>query len=157
MLPSTRSEAGATGSGRWSWLAPDPPRRLPYGRAFNVALRTLHLGAFGTLLGGHVFDVQPERLLPALGLTVLSGAGLVGLELYQTLRWLVLVKGLVILTKLALLACVLLFWEARVPILLAVVALASVSAHMPARFRNHALLFRRGRSAPAPLLACDRS
>jgi hypothetical protein len=78
-MPSTRSEAGTTGSGRWSWLAPDPPRRLPCGRAFNVALRTLHLGAFGMLLGGHVFDVQPERLLPALGLTVLSGAGLVGL------------------------------------------------------------------------------
>jgi hypothetical protein len=123
-----------------AFLAPDPPRRLPHGRALNVACRTVHLGAFGILLGGHVFAVDPERLLPALGLTLASGAALVALELCQTMRWLAQVKGLVILVKLGLLASVPLFWEARVPILLAVVALASVSAHLPARFRQHAWL-----------------
>jgi hypothetical protein len=118
-------------------LAPDPPRRLPHGRALNVAFRTVHLAAFGTLLGGHVFAVDPERLLTALGLTVASGAALVALELCQTMRWLAQVKGLAILAKLGLLGSVPLFWEARVPILLAVVVLASVSAHLPARFRNY--------------------
>jgi hypothetical protein len=121
-------------------LAPDPPRRLPHGRALNVAFRTVHLAAFGTLLGGHVFAVDPERLLTALGLTVASGAALVALELCQTMRWLAQVKGLAILVKLGLLASVPLFWEARVPILLAVLVLASVSAHLPARFRHHAWL-----------------
>jgi hypothetical protein len=102
-----------------------------------VACRTVHLGAFGTLLGGHVFAVDPERLAPALGLTVASGAALVALELCQTMRWLAQIKGLAILLKLGLLASVPLFWEARVPILLGVVVLASVSAHLPARFRNY--------------------
>jgi len=130
-------------------------RRVPYGRAWNVGLRTLHLMAFGALLGGHVFGVEPERLLSALGLTVATGASLVALELYQSLQWLVLVKGLVVLAKLGLLASVLLFWEARVPLLLAVVALASVGAHMPARFRNYSVLHRRvlGSETPARLAA----
>ncbi len=145
------------GGGRLSWLAPDPPRRLRYGRAVNVALRTLHIGAFGTLLGGHVFGVQPERLIPALAVTVASGAGLVALELYQTVRWLVLAKGVVVLAKLALLACVPFFWEARVPILLAVIVLASASAHMPARFRNQPLLCRRGGAAAPPVLTREVS
>lgn len=120
-----------------------------------MGLRTLHLMAFGALLGGHVFGVEPQRLLPALGLTVATGASLVALELYQSLQWLVLVKGLVVLAKLGLLASVLFFWEARVPLLLAVVALASVGAHMPARFRNYSVLHRRvlGSETPARLAA----
>ena len=65
-----------------TWLMPEPPRRIPHERALNVALRTLHLMAFGTLLGGHVWDVAAERLYPMLWLTILSGAALMGLELY---------------------------------------------------------------------------
>ena len=35
-------------------------------RAWNIALRTAHLAAMGVLLGGHAFDVDPERLMVAL-------------------------------------------------------------------------------------------
>ncbi len=126
-----------------TWLMPEPPRRIPHERAWNVALRTLHLMAFGTLLGGHVWDVAAERLLAVLWLTILSGAALMGLELYKSLHWLFLGKGLVVLAKLVLLLAVPVFWEARVPLLLLVVALASVGAHMPARFRHYSILERR--------------
>jgi len=115
-------------------------------------MRTLHLMAFGLLLGGHFWDVQSELLYPALGLTIASGAALMGLELYQSVHWLFLGKGLVVLAKLALLLSVPLFWEARVPLLLAVVALASIGAHMPARYRHYSILHRRVLlPEPAPL------
>ena len=118
-------------------------RRVPHARAWNVGLRTLHLMAFGILLGGHFWGVQPDLLYPSLAITVASGAALMGLELYQNAHWLFLVKGLMVLAKLALLLLVPIFWEARVPLFLGVVALASVGAHMPARFRHYSVLQRR--------------
>lgn len=126
-------------------------RRVPHERAWNVGLRTLHLMAFGVLLGGHFWDVQAELLLPTLALTVASGAALMGLELYKSVHWLFLVKGLAVLAKLALLLLVPLFWEARVSLLLAVVALASIGAHMPARYRHYSVLHRRVVPEPGPL------
>jgi len=143
---------------RWSsspfppWLAPDAPRRVPHARAWNVGLRTLHLMAFGILLGGHFWGVQADLLYPSLAITVASGAALMGLEIYQNAQWLFLVKGLAVLAKLVLLLLVPFFWEARVPILFAVVALSSIGAHMPARFRHYSVLHRRVLLAePAPL------
>jgi hypothetical protein len=136
-----RGEPG--GNHWWGWLAPDPPRRVPHERAWNVGLRTVHLMAFGVLLGGHYWGVAAEALLPALGFTVASGAALMGLELYKSLHWLFLGKGLFVLAKLALLLAVPVFWEARVPLLLAVVAMSSVGAHMPARYRHYSVLERR--------------
>lgn len=125
-------------------------RHVPHARAWNVGLRTLHLMAFGLLLGGHFWGVRAEALVPALWTTVASGAALMGLELYQNPHWLFLGKGLVTFVKLALLLLVPLFWEARVPILLLVVAVASVGAHMPARYRHYSILHRRVLLEPTP-------
>ena len=118
-------------------------RRVPHERSWNVALRTVHLMAFALLLGGHAWEVEPGRLLPALWATVLSGAALMGLELRKGLEWVFLGKGLMVLAKLGVLLLVPVFWEARLPLLLVVVALASVGSHMPARFRNYSFLRRR--------------
>lgn len=144
---------------RWSsspfppWLAPDPPRRVPHARAWNVALRTLHLMAFGILLGGHFWGIPAEALYPALWITIASGAALMALELYKSLHWLFLGKGLFVLGKLLLLLLVPFLWEGRVPLLLLVVALSSVGAHMPARYRHYSILHRRVVALePRPLL-----
>jgi hypothetical protein len=126
---------------------------------------------FGALLGGHVFEVDPSRLLPFLVATVLSGAGLMALEMSATCAWLFMGKGLAVLAKLLLLASVPLFWEQRVPLLLFVVVVASVGAHMPARLRHYSLLPQgaQGRApaggagvsgrppGPAPTLGRDRA
>lgn len=135
---------GAAGANhRWEWLVPNPPRSVPHERAWNVALRTLHLVAFGLLIGGHFWGVAADRLLPALWITIASGAALMALELYKSVEWLFLGKGLTVLTKLLLLLLVPLFWEARVPLLFFVVVVASVGAHMPARYRHYSLMRRR--------------
>jgi hypothetical protein len=126
-----------------AWLWPDPPRRIPGHRAIGVVLRTAHLMTFGTLVGGHVFGIEATRLFPFLVATIVTGAGLMALELAATCRWLVMGKGVAVLLKLLLLLAVPLFWEQRVPILFAVIMVASVGAHMPSRFRHYSLPERR--------------
>jgi hypothetical protein len=120
-------------------LCPEPPRRIPGGRALGVALRTAHLSTFGALVGGHLFQVDPDRLWPFLVATALSGAGLVGLELASTCAWLVQGKGAAVVLKLGVLALVPVFWDQRLPLLLVVGVIASVGSHMPARFRHRSL------------------
>lgn len=113
---------------------------IPARRLLNVALRTAHLMTFGALLGGHLFDIEHSRLFPFLVATILSGAGLMALEMASTCAWLFMGKGLAVVAKLLLLASIPLLWEHRVVLLLLTVALASVGAHMPARFRHYSLL-----------------
>lgn len=117
-------------------LCPDPPRRLPHARLLNITARTIHLGAFGLLLGGHVWAVDAERLLPAFWVTVLSGLALVALECAASLRWVVEGRGVAVFLKLGLLLLIPVWWEYRVPLLLGVVVIASIGSHMPARFRH---------------------
>lgn len=124
-------------------LFPDPPRRIRGFRLFGVVLRTAHLATFGVLLGGHLFDVDAPRLTPFLIATILTGAGLMALELASTFAWLFMVKGVAVLFKLGLLLLVPLLWEHRVTLLVLVVIVASAAAHMPSRFRHYSLLARR--------------
>lgn len=124
-------------------LFPQPLRALPHARTWNIAWRTAHLAATGTLLGGHVFDVPEGRLRTVLGLAIATGTGLLAVEAYPSARWLYQGRGLLVLLKLALLCLVPWYWPWRVPILLLVLVLASVGSHMPRRFRYHSLVHRR--------------
>jgi hypothetical protein len=123
-----------------AFLCPEPPRRLPAQRLLGVALRTAHLLTVGTLLGGHVFNVDAERLVPFLVAAILTGSGMIALELASTCAWLFAGKGLAVLVKLGLLLLVPLFWEHRVVILVAVTVVAGFGSHMSARFRHFSLL-----------------
>jgi len=110
-------------------------------RGLSIALRTLHLASFGILLGGHAFAIESNQLLPALYLTIASGAGLIALEVYIIgLYWLFLGKGVMVLLKLAMLLAVPFFWDHRLLLLLLVVVIASVGSHMPARYRHYSFL-----------------
>ena len=123
------------------WFFPEQIRFLPGARAWSIAFRTLQLAAFGLVLGGHAFSVDAEKLLAYLWLTILSGLGLIALELYAAgLYWLFLGKGIMVLVKLGLLLVVPIFWEQRLALLLLVVGIASVGSHMPARCRHYSFL-----------------
>jgi hypothetical protein len=122
---------------------PVPRRRLPHARAWNVGARTLHLAATGTLLGGHVFGVPADTLLPWLWAGIASGAVMFALELYTSFDWLTQVGGLAVLLKLALLCSIPFAWSARVPILFGVVVVAGIGAHMPGKYRHYSVLYGR--------------
>ena len=121
-------------------LFPEQPRRIPAHRWIGVVLRTAHLVTTGTLLGGHVFDVDPTRLVPLLYGAIATGAAMLVLECASTCAWLGMTKGVCAVAKLAVLGAVPLFWDARVPLLIAVTVIAGVSSHMPARYRHYPLL-----------------
>ena len=124
-------------------LLPDPPRRLPHARAWNVTARTCHLAVISALVGGHVFGVPAERLVPWLWAAIASGSVLMAVELYSTLDWLTQGAGVFLLTKLLVLLAIPWSWDVRVPLLFLVIALAGVGSHMPGRYRHYPLLYRR--------------
>ncbi len=124
-------------------LFPDPRRRLPHARAWNVGARTVHLGATGVLVGGHFFGVAADPLLPWLYAAMASGAVMFAVELYSSFDWLTELGGLAVVLKLALLAVVPFAWSARVPLLFVVVAVAGVGSHMPGKYRHYSLRHRR--------------
>jgi hypothetical protein len=111
-------------------------------RALNIVFRTAHICAMGILLGGHAFDVNPQRLILVLWLTVGTGVVLIALESGVRLLWFHQCRGLMTIVKLALICFVPVFWDCRLPILLAVVVIASVSSHMPGRFRYYSVVYR---------------
>jgi hypothetical protein len=121
---------------------PKEERSLPAERALRTTLRTVHLASVSVLVGGHFFDLPLERLYGPLVWTVGSGLLFVLLEVYGTLGWLFQVRGLVTLAKIFLLLLIPLFWEQRIWILMTVLAIGSISSHMPGRFRYYSILSR---------------
>ena len=116
---------------------------MPYSRWLNIACRTVHLAATGVLLGAHWFNAPPEAMYPFLWAAIGTGAGMIAVEIYPTAHWAHQVCALFVYAKLGLLCLIPFYWNARVPLLLAVVALASVGAHAPRWFRHYSVLYRR--------------
>lgn len=129
----------------WMTRLIDPARShcIPHARAWKIALRTAHLMATSLLLGGHAFGAPTGELRRLLYVTIGTGVGLIILEAYPSLHFLVEGWGLLLLGKLALLCVIPFAWGSRIPLLLAVVALASIGSHMPSRFRHWSLLCRK--------------
>jgi hypothetical protein len=124
-------------------LFPADRRRIPHARFWNIAARTVHIAATGILLGAHVFDVPADRLWPYLWTAVATGSVLIALEVYPEGHWLHQGCALALYAKLVLLCLIPFVWESRVPILLAVVVVASVASHAPRQFRHYSVVFKR--------------
>jgi len=123
-----------------------PPITLS--RALNIAFRTAHIGVASVLVGGHFFDVSPPQLHVWLYATVATGSVLVVLEAYPRWRWFYELRGAMAIVKLLLVGLIPWLWPYRVWLLAAVIVLASVGSHMPARFRYYSLLRCRPLDAP---------
>lgn len=115
-------------------------RRVPAVRLWRTLLRTGHLVAFGALYGGHVYGVPAERLGAALAATLGTGGALMALEVYRSWIWLVQVRGVASLAKIALVALAQASGELSVPLFTLVIAIGAVSSHMPGRWRYHSLV-----------------
>jgi hypothetical protein len=119
-------------------------RSLPHARAWNIGFRTAHIAVTAVLVGGHAFDVPADRLYGVLWLVIGTGAVLIFLEAFSVgFHWLFQGRGLTVVAKLVLLLTIPFAWSHRLPILLAVIVLASVGSHMPGRFRYYSVLERR--------------
>jgi hypothetical protein len=87
-----------------------------------------------------VFNMPAESLYPWLYATILTGAALTFVEAFPHGRWLYQGRGVFVLVKLLLLLLIPWLWEYRVAMLMAVIGIASVGSHMPARFRYYSVL-----------------
>lgn len=112
-------------------------------RGLNIAFRTAHIAAMGILVGGHAFDVTPERLKVSLWLALGTGLALAALEAGPRLLWFHQARGVMTVAKVALICAVPLAWDHRLPLLLAVIVIGSVGSHMPGRFRHYSVVHRR--------------
>ena len=112
-------------------------------RAIRTLLRTFHLAAFAALYGGHIYGVEAGRLEPALIATLTTGGVFLAFEVWRAPVWLIQLRGVLTFVKIALVAAVGVFWEARIVLLSLALALGAVSSHMPGRFRYYSVLHRR--------------
>jgi hypothetical protein len=116
---------------------------IPHVRAWKISLRTVHLIAASILVGGYAFAAPAAQLRLPLFTVVASGTGMVLLEAYPRLDSVFQGWALLTWAKLALLCLVPHAGRYRLAILMAVIVLASIGSHMPARFRHYSLLYRR--------------
>lgn len=94
-------------------------------------------------MGGHAFDVTPERLEVSLWLTIGTGLALAMVEAGPRLLWFHQARGVMTMAKVALICVLPLAWDYRLLILLAVIVIGSVGSHMPGRYRHYSVLYRR--------------
>lgn len=125
------------------WLTNYEPAPLPAARAMRTTLRCAHMIAFAAYYGGHLFSVEPGRLLSALAAVVVTGGTFMGFEIWRAPVWVVQIRGVACYLKVALLLSVAAYWEHRIAILSLVVVIATVISHAPGRLRYYSLLHQR--------------
>lgn len=126
-----------------------PLRSFPGIRWVRISLRTAHLIAMGLLVGGVAVGTPIDQLAFALWATLVSGGLFVVIELYQSLNFLVQVKGVVVLLKLLLLIAAIEFPGSALPMLIAAIVIGGMSSHMPGRYRHYSLWHGRALQGPS--------
>lgn len=120
---------------------PEQYREVPQRRLIHNLLRSLHIISLGILIGGYFFAQPDERLTPWFAATLLTGAGLLLVDLYSSCILLFEVRGVSILIKLLLLSTLPLWPHDGQMILLALlVILSAFTSHSSKRFRHHNLM-----------------
>ena len=127
-----------------SLLIPDEPRRWPGQRTAKIVLRALHVLCTGIYCGAYVFAIDPELRQPWFFAALLSGLFILLADLYESGAFLFQVRGLVVLSKLVVLALIPTFGPAAPWVLGVVVMVSVISSHAPSGFR-YFLLWGRGR------------
>ena len=105
-------------------------------RVYKLLARTVHLIAIAGLVGGHMFGAPLAQLRLLLYLSIITGVAMCALEAYPNWRFFYEGWALLLWLKLGVLTSVLVFWNARRPILIGVVVIASVGSHMPRALRH---------------------
>ena len=105
-------------------------------RVYKLLARAVHLIAIAGLVGGHMFGapLAPLRLL--LYLSIITGIAMCALEAYPNRHFFCEGWALLLWLKLVVLTLVLVFWNARTPILIVALVIASLGSHMPRAMRH---------------------
>lgn len=137
MIPETDSPPHR---GLAAVLFPAEPRPLRGRRAIKISLRALHVLAVSVFVGSHVLAVDPPRRLPWLTATIVSGLLILLLDLHESGVFLVQVRGLIVLVKVALLFSLPSFGTYSAAVLVILLLISVVSSHAPGSFRYRVVL-----------------
>lgn len=117
--------------------------RPPWMRGLDIFLRTAHIGTAGILFGGFVLHVPFASMHIWHGLTIVTGIGLLILELRHSLNWPHQGRGIMGILHMGLPGVIHLRPDLAVPLLWATLILGSVGSHMPRSLRHWSVLYRR--------------
>lgn len=133
-------EKGNVKMAEGSKLAEAGKRRAGWARVFDIALRSVHIGVAGVLLGAVIFGQPTDTIHYWAWWTIGTGLGLLGSELYHTWRWLYQGGGLMFMLH-AFCAVVLHLWPLYAAHLLwAALLIGAVGSHMPRSLRHRSFL-----------------
>ncbi len=113
-----------------------PRKPLSGYRSWNSLFRALHILSVCGVVGGHIFTQPETAILPWLYATLLTGAVLLLLNLYQFNYAVFELSNYVIYLKLILLALVPILWSARLELLIIILIISVVFSHMPKHYRH---------------------
>lgn len=120
------------------YLYPGGDRTFPGMRWFNIFFRTVHLCGVAGVGGAFLYDVPVQQWKPFLGLTVVSGVFLMLLAIWENAIWLIQLRGVATLVKLAVLA--LAFYTGMDATLLFItITISGVISHAPAKVRYYSM------------------
>jgi hypothetical protein len=124
-------------------------RSFPGIRWVRISLRSAHLVAMGLLVGGVAMGISPDGLAGAVWGTLLTGAAFVAIELYQSLIFLVQLKGLAVFVKFALLVLAMEVPSAALPAIIVAIIIGGISSHMPGKYRYYSIFHRKVLKGPS--------
>jgi hypothetical protein len=131
-----------------SRLFPASARSFPALRWINITLRSLHLVGMAGMAGGYLYVGTLNSPLDFWPLTLISGGAMIALALWSDGRWLLQLRGAVILFKLLLLS--LLPWldshveQGAAWGFVVIIILSSLISHAPGRVRYRLVLHLKG-------------
>lgn len=124
-------------------IFPTEPRYMPGNRWLNVGLRTLHLVGIAGIGGGYFYASANDTWRLYQELCIISGTLLALLFIYSNGVWLLQIRGLVVLFKIALFYAIVLWPRLAIPLLILILVLSGWISHAPAKVRYYSPFFRR--------------
>lgn len=112
-------------------------------RWLKISLRTLHLLSLAGVGGGVLFGLDADLWLGYWWLSLVSGGLLMLVDIVSNPIWLVQVRGLVILTKLVLLALLGCYPDWDRLLLVVIIVMSAVVSHAPGALRYYSVYHQR--------------
>jgi len=121
-------------------LIPEEPREFPARRWVKIILRATHVPAAGVLCGTYLLGVGDAARMPWLLGATISGLLILLLDLHESGAFLLQVRGLVVLTKIGILAALPYLGAYAGWVLAGVVVVSVISSHAPSKVRYFVVL-----------------